>query len=154
MKYNNPSVPLHDKIYSRVVSLSGSKQVTYYKLDVTRNQAKESGEIFGFSDGKNQYVRQTGGTGLKREFVRIDNYGKYGYFEDIGYILVNSTVVPYLTFNLIDMNSGDITRIDKKHLREYLAEDPKLLEAFNNESQKDKKIKEYLIRYLANKNDE
>lgn len=154
MKYNNPSSPLESKIYSRVVRLSGSQQVTYYTLDMTRNQAKDLGGLFGFSDGKYQYIRQSGGAILKKEFVRIDNYGKYGYFEDVDYILVNSVLVPYLTFNLIDMNSGDITRIDKKHLREYLAEDRKLLEAFNNESQKDKKIKEYLIRYLDSKNNE
>jgi exonuclease I len=52
------------------------------------------------------------------------------------------------------MNSGMITRIDRKHLRELLENDPKLLDEYNNETRKDKKLKEYLIRYLQSKIDE
>ncbi len=148
MKYNNPSAPIENKIFSNVVKLGGQQQVTFYKLDRTRSQAKEQGKLFGYSDGKNLFIEQREGMGLRKNFVKIENFGKYGYFEDIQHVQAGTTTYPILRLYLIDMNSGEITLMDKKHVKELLAADPILLEEFNNESKKDKKLKEYLIRYL------
>jgi hypothetical protein len=155
MKYNNPSAPIQYKVYSSVLKIGlgpNAEQVTLYQLDLTRSQAKELGKLFGFSDGKNLYIEQKEGIGLRKDFIKIENYGKYGYFEDVIHILIGTTIIPVNTLNLIDMNSGEIILIDKKQLKELLKDDPTLLEEFNNEAHKDKKLKDFLIRYLEKKN--
>lgn len=148
VKYNNPSAPLAHKILSRTVKV-GRTPVIYYKLELNNKKAISKERFYGFSDGKNIYIRQKDGAGLTKEFVKIDNYGKYGLFDDIAYVYTGTVSVPYITHNILDMNTGTIIRIDKKYVRELLADDPVLLEAFNKESKKDTKLKEYIVRYLT-----
>ena len=146
MKFNNPSAPLENKIITRTVTVGGFR-VTFYKLDLNKVKTTKQKKLYGFSDGKNQYIRQPDAVGLTREFLKIDNMGKYGYFEDVAYISTGSVMIPFITRYILDMNSGKITRIERKQIREILADDPELLKAFNEESQKDKKFREYLTRY-------
>jgi hypothetical protein len=147
LKYNNPSISLDGRIITRTAE-TGSKKVNIYKLERNKSLVQKYGKFYGFSDGKNMYVKRTSGIG---EFIRIDNYGKYGYFEDIAYLTTGAVTVPYLTLNLIDMNTGEIIRIERKDLRELLTDEPGLLEAYNQESQKEKNLKKYLILYLEKK---
>jgi hypothetical protein len=147
LKYNNPSVSLDGRIITRTAE-AGSKKVICYRLEKNKSMQQAHGKLYGFSDGRNIYIKRASATG---EHVKIDNYGKYGYFEDIAYSSTGTVTVPFLTLNLIDMNSGEISRIDRKHLRELLEDEPGLLVAYNEESQKDKNIKKYLIMYLEKK---
>ena len=148
MKYNNPSAPIDHKILSRTIKVGGT-QIIYYKLELNNKKATAKEKYYGFSDGKSIYIRQKEGAGLTREFVKIDHYGKYGLFEDVAYVYTGTVSVPFVTHNILDMNTGTITRIDKKYVRELLAVDPELLESFNNESRKDTKLREYIVRYLT-----
>jgi hypothetical protein len=116
-----------------------------------RSLVKEYGKLAGFSDGSDIYLKRKEGLGIPAEFVRIDNYGEYGYFEDLTYLSTGSTTVPIITYNLINLNTGEVKRIDRKHLRDLLLDEPEILEDFDHESQKDKKIKEYLVKYLEKK---
>lgn len=149
-RYNNPSVALQGNIASRT-DHAGPDKVTFYSLRMKRNQERELGKLFGFSDGSDIYVRRKEGIGIPSEFVKVDNFGKYGYFEDILYIPTSSASIPVLTMNLIDMNTGETERIDRKYLRDLLADEPGILEDFEREPQKSKKMKDYLIRYLEKK---
>jgi len=150
MKYNNPSGPVGNKITSRIVRLSGHQQVTYFNL---KSEAKEPGKPFGFSDGRSLYIKRREGLGLDNDFAKINNFGKYGFFEDIAHSSVGSAAYSFLTLNLIDMNTGEIKRVNKKNMAEILVDNPVLLESFNKEPQKDKKLKDYLTSYLTSRCD-
>jgi hypothetical protein len=120
MKYNNPSAPFENKINSKVIQSDGIHLVTYYLADKTGNQAKENSKVFGFSDGKNLYIKRKEDNGTGHYFVKMDNYGKYGYFEDIGKGVKGAESHAYLTQNLVDMNNGEITRVADKYLQQRL----------------------------------
>lgn len=161
-KYNNPSVKLNFDIVSKTQKIGlgkGAEEVTYYRLDFSRNKARNIGEIFGFSDGKNLYINSLGGkTGYGKDFVKVKMFSKYGYFESIGQsTIVAGSVVTTSTFveyKLIDMNTGEIITLNNKKLREVMADDKKLLEAFDNEPRKQTKLREYILKYLSTHNRE
>lgn len=147
MKYNNPSAPLEHKIISRSVKMDGTS-VVFYKLK-SNNRVTTARKYYGFSDGKNIYIRQKEGAGLTTEYTKIDIYGNYGLFEDISLVTTGTVAVPFLTHNILDMNNGSLTRLDRKYVRELIADDPELLEAFNKESNKGTKLREYVVQYLT-----
>lgn len=159
-KYNNPSVKLNFDITTKTQQVGMGKnaeQVTNYRLDFSRKKAKSIGEVFGFSDGKYIYINTLGGkTGFGKDFVKVLVYNRYGYFESIGHSTIAAgTVVTTSTFvehKIIDMNTGEIILLNNKRMREILADDSELLNAFENESKKQTKYKEYMMKYLEKHN--
>jgi hypothetical protein len=150
LRYNNPSAALQGDVVSRT-DQAGKQKVMFYSLKMKKSEAKDHVKVYGFSDGSAIYLKRKEGIGIPQEFVRIDNYGMYGYFEDIAYVSTGSAMVPFLTMNLVNMNTGEIKRVDRKHLRDLLADEPDMLKGFDQEPQKDKMMKDYLIRYLEKK---
>lgn len=153
---NNPSID-----FSYVIStknrgyrfLNESAQVTYSRIVIDKKSGKSIGKVFGFCDGKNVYINESlPRLGPKTEFSKIECFGNYCYFEDIirktiyaGTVVTSSCS---LDEKIININTGEIIHLSKKTLRELIGDDSELPDEFDNESQKNKKLKEYFIKYM------
>ena len=94
--YNEPSEPFDYTINERVINTSkGFKghKIPIYNLAIQKDSTKLIGDVFGFCDGKNIYLK-TINTGAfadykskkfspKSNFVKINEIGIYTYFKDI-----------------------------------------------------------------------
>jgi hypothetical protein len=159
-KSENPSTDLPSGITSDVKKLGlgkGAQEITYYRLDISREDAKKYDKVFGFSDGQKFYInfldrKVKPGT----DFVELEPIGEYGYFEYISYMVVTSgtatTTTPYLEQSVMDLNTGETKLLRKNSLREIISADKELLEQFNNEKRKSKKLKDYLYKYEKRNN--
>jgi len=169
-KYNNPSIEFNYKITTKNrrygFLLLGGK-VTFYKIVIDRKKGKSIGEVFGFCDGKNIYINPNYVLLKSRTcFSKIEYLGQYSYFEDIStkrtfraptymatptggsFVGGGGGITYHLRRNVIDLGSATVSILDKKFLRLFIANDNELLNEFNNESNKNKKIKEYFIKYF------
>lgn len=155
-KFNSPSIVFNYKINIKnkgygTLGLEG--RMDFYRIEIERKVAKSMGNVFGFSDGRNVYINEEyPQLGPRADFSKIQYFGKYCYFEGFAYTVVytpsGSTTVAEVDEKMIDINSGEVIHLRKKTMRELLANDPKLLEEFNNETQKNKKLKAYAIKYI------
>jgi hypothetical protein len=158
-KYNNPSIGLNYKtstISSGYGFLNAGGRVTFYRIDIDRKKGKSIGNVFGFCDGKNICINESNPIlGPKTEFSKIEYLGKYCYFESLYskpvYNGVSSSTSASLDEKIIDINSGEVISLSKNKIQELIADDKELLDKFNNDSQKNKKLKEYIIKYLERK---
>ena len=112
------------------------------------------------------------------EFSRIEYFGKYCYFKyvknhkvdkqksraernmdnpknifisnNVKRIMNASTTVTEgrLIEKIINIESGEVISLSTKVLRQLIADDKELLDAFNKESQRSQKLMLYLIKYL------
>ncbi|MDQ3291885.1 MAG: hypothetical protein M3Q05_11415 [Bacteroidota bacterium] len=156
-KTNTPSIPFDNYPLTNVSKgygfLNIAGEVIYYRIKMDKSLAKTIGHVYGFCDGNNIYLN-TDDHVFKpsSDFVKLDYLGRYCYFEDGGFKTVysgngmpsNST---YLDKKALDINSGKIFSLNKKSLKEIMANDSELLEQFVNESSKNKMLKTYLISY-------
>lgn len=158
MKYNNPSGEFVYQVTTKSKNYNQG-QLDIYSIDIEKSKAKSIGKVFGFSDGKNVYINENSpslrpGT----EFVKVETLNRYYYFQKIEPIVIptGTTVVTVLKLvqKVMDMNTGEITILNNKNLKELMADNPRLLNEFDKESQKNTKLKEYLIRYMDKKYDE
>jgi hypothetical protein len=155
-KYNNPSIKFDYQISTIEHGygfLNSSGTVTFYRISIDKKAGKAIGNIFGFCDGKNVYINENlPRLGPKAGFSKIEYFGLYCYFESIFYQTAyngtNSYTTSSLAENVINMSNGEVIRLTKKTLKELIANDEELLTEFNNESQKNKKLKDYIIKYL------
>jgi hypothetical protein len=155
LKYNNPSVEFNYGITAKSRKVN-QEQLDFYSIDIDKRKARDVGKVIGFSDGKELYIN--GNSPSLRpaaEFVKAEILDRYFYFQDIETILVPSgtTVVsvPKLVQKIMDMNTGKITTLNIQNLKELIADNPGLIAGFDKETQKNRKLKEYLIRYLDDK---
>lgn len=157
-RFNKPSIDLDYKIVSKKsgYGLFGAEgSIPVYRLDVDKKVGKSIGKIFGFSDGRNIYINPSfPELSPQTDFSKIEFIREYCYFENIQITRISNgshtTETKSLSKKLIDVVRVKGITLDKYTLRELIADDKDLLEEFNNESQKNKKLKEYVIRY-ANK---
>jgi hypothetical protein len=157
-KYNNPSIDFNYGITTKNRGygfLNAAGQVTYYRIMINKKLGKSIGNVFGFCDGKNVYINESlPRLSPKTGFMRIEYFGKYCYYEDrfctTVYTGNGTTQSCELDEKLININTGEVIRLSKKTLRELIANDTKLLNEFNEQSQKNKKLKEFAIRYIEN----
>lgn len=155
-KYNNPSLEFKYEITTRNRGygfLNSAGQVTFYRIVIDKKVGKSIGEVYGFSDGKSVYINEElPRLGPKAEFSKIEYFAKYCYFEDIFYTTIyngtSTTTAASLDEKIIDINTGVVISLNKQTLRDLLANDSELLDEFNSEKHKNKKLKEYVIRYL------
>lgn len=154
-KYNNPSIELKNEITakSRKLGILDKDPIIFYRIDISKKEGKMIGEVYGFSDGKYVYINESmPKLGPKTEFSKIEYIGEYCYFKDIyctsTYNGMTTITTCDLDEKLIEMETGKVIRLSKRSLRELLANDTELLDKFNNESLKNKKLKEYVIRYI------
>jgi hypothetical protein len=158
-KYNNPSIGLNYKTSTTSSGygfLNAGGRVTFYRIDIDRKTGKSIGNVFGFCDGKNIYINENNPVlGPKAEFSKIEYLGKYCYFESLYsqafYNGVSSSTSASLDEKIIYINTGEVISLSKNKIQEIIADDKELSDMFNNESQKNKKFKEYIIKYLERK---
>ena len=158
-KYNNPSIGLNYKTSTNSTGygfLNAGGRVTFYQIVIDRKTGKSIGNVFGFCDGKNIYINENNPVlGPKAEFSKIEYLGKYCYFESLYsqafYNGVSSSTSASLDEKIIYINTGEVISLSKNKIQEIIADDKELSDMFNNESQKNKKFKEYIIKYLERK---
>ncbi|MDW3194886.1 MAG: hypothetical protein R8G66_21105 [Cytophagales bacterium] len=83
------------------------------------------------------------------DFFKVEWIGNYGYFVDIhkypvwiDEVYMEDTILKEM---LLDRSTGTIIELSKKNLRIILQDHPKLLQDFERERKKKKKLKEYLV---------
>jgi hypothetical protein len=81
--------------------------------------------------------------------MHIQTFGKFCYFEDraakVGH---NNSQTIFLLPCLLNIETGEIIKVDKTNLPELLANHKDLLEAFEQEKKQYKVVKDYLLKYL------
>ena len=155
-KTNSPSIEFNYDILTKdePYGFLGLSKVAVYRIDIEKKKAVDIGEVFGFCDGKHIYINDDDRMlNPKTNFRRIEYLGAYGYFESTFHSISNYTgqgitIMTYLDKKVIDTNTGRVSILDKSTLRTIIADDKELLNEFNNASWKNKKLKDYLIKYL------
>lgn len=145
-KYNAPSIEAEFTFNeNKLWLLRDGKRVDRIKND----------EYWGFCDGEKVYVR------WNKNYELLEK-GRYCFFEAMEvypgvpygtYGTNNNFPAPLQTIVdkdalIINFNNGKVFELTKKIFREILEiDDPGLLQEFNNETWKGKKLLEYVVRY-------
>ena len=156
IRFSQPSGDFDYEITESLKHYAPKKGVTYYKLDISRKEAKELGRILAFSDGKDLYV-STGGAKLasRLAFLKAESVGEYYFYEEIVTTPVIINNITYISMSrgqkIMDKSTGKNYLLSSRRLKSIIAEDAELLASFKSESRKKTKLKEYLERYYAAK---
>lgn len=162
-KTNSPSVAFNNYPLTTISKgygfLNATGEVVYYKVSMEKSVAKKIGNVYGFCDGKNIYLNpEISMFRPNMKFSKLEYLGRYCYFEDLMYKSVPTgngmASNTYLAEKALDINTGEITTLSKKNLREIMANDAQMLADFTNETKKNKVLKEYLISYSDKHADE
>ena len=120
-------------------------------LEMEKTERKAFGNIYGFCDGKSIYIctEYKSGIYLKKKtiFHKIEYLGKIVYYEDIYYAQTGNGSVKQLSHKYMRIDHGTVYTLTKKVLKNLLKDSPKLLDEFENESNKNRVLKDYLIKY-------
>ena len=109
--------------------------------------------IWGFSDGKSLYIPEEHSP---EYYYKVEYIGPYSFFirdvEVSGDItrpvifVLEKTLFPYTAVYFINKN-GKLKKANTKHLTELFFTEPDILQAFLNDTDKENKIKKYLIEF-------
>lgn len=155
-KHNNPSMGFYYKINPVITRFEDTDikiEFISYTLDVPKKEGQAIGKIFGFCDGKHVFIN-TNYPKLKPEkkFNIIQLVGPYCYFENLDERTESnaghSLTVYYIGGYILNIENGEVTKLTVSSLKEIIKDNPKLLERFNNELNKETKLKDYFIQYL------
>ncbi len=139
-KYNAPSIEAEFTFNDNKLWLLDNGE----KGDKFKNDA-----YWGFCDGEKIYIR------WNKNYELLEK-GRYCFFvaKEVNIIPVVSSGIPIPVpipdkdALIINFNNGKVFELTKKLFRDILElEDPELLEEFNNETGKGKKLLEYVVRY-------
>jgi hypothetical protein len=131
-----------------------------YKIDVSKEVARDLGSVFGFCDGHKVYIVNSTAQSERistTSFFEVNYLGKYCVYDAINYTTyMNSmpgmpgmvTTTPYKAVNIIEMNTGDSKVLTRSRLKKIIADNKVLLEQFKKEEEKSDHLKEYLLDYL------
>lgn len=165
---NNPSKPFHYEISEREIYVAKSAfkndKVKIYNLIIEKDSTKSIGDIIGFSDGKNIYLK-TGATGtfanykgntfgIKSNFLKIPQIGVYTYFSNIenmkygggglaGSLSIGNTSIEYI----INLKTTEMVRLTNKIMKELLIDEPDLLKEFDADKNRKKNYEKYVVEY-------
>ncbi|MFT3904138.1 MAG: hypothetical protein QM727_13260 [Niabella sp.] len=170
LKSNQPSIPLKYKVIKervRINIITGEK-IELYKLDIDKKEMKKNEQVFGFSDGINIYigtlfykfykwrpevVERSVRLAPRSHFALVESVGILYYFEDMGFNAMSNSNggyggnSRYIRKNILDTRTGIIYELSKGVVREVIADDKSLLDAFNNEKQKKRNMEHYIKLY-------
>lgn len=155
LKFNNPSSDFNFKVTPKTKKYNGS-EITTYRISIDRKKAKETGRTIGFSDGKYLYLNEDNSS-LKptTEFVRAEFIGNNYYYEIARRVPFPTgttvIIIPVVYEKIMDMNTGKITTLGNRAIKEIMSDNHQLLEEFDNSSHKNRLYKEFLIRYYSQK---
>lgn len=131
--------------------------IYYHRLDVDRKVGKGIGKVYGFSDGNEVYINpktprlRRGADFFKVE--KIDRYLHYKVVERITFPVAGAApaVIEFPAEKLLDTETGKSKTLTRGRLRKLIADDAELVEAFNQEKRKSRKLKLYLETYYERK---
>ena len=152
IRFSQPSGDFEYEVTEEVRHYAPQKGVTYYKLNMSREEAKELGKILAFSDGKDLYI-SSGGPKLasRLSFVRTETIGEYYFYEDIVATPIIINNMTYMSMSrgqkIMNKSTGRNYLLSARKLKSIIAEDEELLTSFKSEPGKNKKLKEYLERF-------
>ncbi len=124
-KNNSPSMDLEYTILSKQKDTGGvlnrlitNGKTSFYYLDISKEQTKEIGKIYGFSDGKNVYINEFNPK-LKPStlFMKVNFISEFCLFEYQPYTSIESLRHRNRVMN---MNTKKITRMSRKKLQELI----------------------------------
>lgn len=125
-------------------------KVAAHRFKGPKNQKLPKGKVFAvYMDGLLFVNPNRPRLRKVTDFFKVEWIGDYGYFVDIqDYpVWMNESYMEdtLIKERLIDRNSGRIIELSKRNLRTILQDSPQLLKDFENEKQKRRKMKEYLV---------
>lgn len=175
MKTNNPNIKKTYSVKEGREYTGGfmgiRPKINYYRFKITRKEAKEVGAIFGYSDGKNIYIRPglRGDNALERRFRlsrerranfrELEIIGKYGYYQDLFKYttglklnIEDHTIIDHV-FVFIDFENDNFIQMNYKRVKILLKKDRELWKKFKNDSKKRKNISKYIKEYIIKNKD-
>jgi hypothetical protein len=155
-RQNDPSVEFNIQVSRKLRKYGDIRsrgRITYYRLDIDKAKGRSIGKVFGFSDGEHVYINERHpDLGPGTEFIRIEDLGRYCYFEDRKPTTIFIGTVPTTIYSLerkiMDASTGEIMTLSKKRLEKIITDNNELHAEFQHDPENSKKLKEYLIRYL------
>ena len=160
-KFNNPSLPLNYAVdtveYANVDLLNNPISHKVYRLKIDSKEAKTLGSLFGFCDGRYVYINEYNkNVTEKLDFEQLQFIGLFSYFETYMFMpgelgAPNSSMI---SGKVLNSNNGEIIDITKNTLHTLFENDSLLLLQFENEKNKQMKIKDFISIYsLKHKTD-
>lgn len=155
-RQNDPSLEFNFQVSRKLRKYGDIRsrgKITYYRLDIDKAKGRSIGRVFGFSDGEHVYINERHqDLGPGTDFIRIENLGRYCYFEDRKPTTIFIGTVPTTIYSLerkiMDAGTGEIMTLSKKRLEEIIKDNSELYTEFQHDPENSKKLKEYLKRYL------
>lgn len=153
LKFNRPSIDLKYQIKRKGLLPIDSSEYMFYRLAIDRDESEKTGEIIGFCDGKNIFLRsspknnrypnlnETISIKLMSSFVKLDYLGRYCYNQDIYQVLNESEGIEVAT----DLTNGNQFFLTKEIMEDLIRSDTVLLKEFKES--KRTKYKDYILRY-------
>lgn len=141
-KHNRPSIIDYYSIGKKVIWITDATgKIRKLKKD----------ETWGYCDGSRIFVKW-------RKFNELVEKGRYCYFKETGTrinyvtsgipLMIIPVPTPYKDEVIVNFNTGRSYRLTKRLIREILeADDPELLEMFERERGKGKKLFDYIVKY-------
>ena len=131
-----------------------------YKIDVSKEIARDVGSVFGFCDGHTIYITRGAQDSCRindASFYELNYIGRFCVYDTINFSASMSTLpnmpammsyVPEKGVTIIEMTTGESKVLNNGRLKKILADNKVLLERFKSEEHKSEHLKEYLIDYL------
>ncbi len=156
LKYNNPSAEFSLSLTNKSKKYN-REDITTYRINIDKRDAKKLEKVFGFSDGKNLYINQSNNSSLRpsTDFTRAESIGNYYYYKVLKSVPVYSgttvILVQSVDEKLMDINTGEIITLTSRALKDIISDNQQLLTQFENSSHKGRILKEFLMRYMDEK---
>ena len=161
---NQPSDSLTFKIYSETKWVGGSikgREETFFKLYINNKQAREMGNIQGFSDGTKLYVapiklNPSKNKSLFSETFRVND--SIRIFRSLYWVKSSISVggatgtlnTSYTSTSDFSLNfNGSINLLTVEYLEELLERDPVLYDKFQKERSKEGLLQLYFLKLLS-----
>ncbi len=165
-KNNSPSIAINYPIISKnniLFTSWGREAITTYSIGMPKEESRDLGSVYGFSDGMSFYVATNDlifpNTVHKSIFYRIQALGKYPYLDivsgsNMGMVKEDGsfdlTKTPSIDLAVLYFETGEIKKLTVNRLKEILVDKPQLLQKFKNQESKNDYLKVYLKEYLKN----
>ncbi len=137
--------------------LKEKAKIRWCDFDVPKKtRRKKLSKIFAFFDGKDYYINPSYPfrLNIKEHFARLEGKGRFLYYvkyNPLEYSLFATGTSGMKGHNvqemIFDTKTNTKVELTKMSLRKVLKRDKELLEQFNKESKKGKKLKKYFLDY-------
>lgn len=141
-KYNNPSLPYNGVLYSayKKHGFFFNGKIKYYGIGYNLEGGVKSTKVFGFCDGEKIYVRKNQFLFSLNNFVELQNFGRYSYYEKVKlnlfYIIITGfpsiPIVRTKVEYVIDINDGVSYKVKKSNLKELFSGDTNIVADFES----------------------